>query len=80
VVGRVKVQVALTRFEVHGVFGDDGGPLIGSSMGPLASTAMTVTSVYWVLVDLVLQVPETVRALAFTDVASRFLPLQPSRW
>lgn len=70
------MQVALTRFEVHGVFGDDGGPLIGSSMGPLASTAMTVTSVYRVLIDLVLLDAQTVRASAFTDVASRFLPSQ----
>ena len=67
------MQVALSRFEVHGVFGNDGGPLIGSSMGPLTSTAMTVTSVYRVLVDLVLVVAETVRALAFTDVARRSL-------
>ena len=69
------MQVVLSRFEVHGVFGDDSGPLIGSSMGPLASSAMTVTSVYRVLVDLVLFVAETARPLVFADVASRFLQL-----
>jgi hypothetical protein len=73
VVGRVKVQVVLSRFEVHGVFGDDGGPLIGSSMGPLASTAMAVTSVYRVLIDLVLFVAEAARPLAFAEVARRSL-------
>lgn len=66
------MQVVLSRFEVHGVFGDDGGPLIGSSMGPLASTAMTVTSVYRVLIDFVLLDAETVLPLASIDIASRF--------